>query len=129
MVATTPTPERVEKARREGRFQQALELAKQLQKEQPSPAHLELLKAATLGRAEQLRDRGERESATQMLLDARRLDGADTAWLEALALSLARCGAIQQALALVPNLPDGPASTQLMASVADGGNGGRRGWP
>ena len=46
---------RVDRAVEEGRFQQALELTKQLFKDNPSPEHRELLHKAYLGRARQLR--------------------------------------------------------------------------
>ena len=45
---------RVDRAVEEGRFQQALELTKQLFKENPSPEHRELLHNVYMGRARQV---------------------------------------------------------------------------
>jgi hypothetical protein len=42
---------RAERAVAEGRYQQALELSKQLHKQVPTPANLQLLRGAYLGRA------------------------------------------------------------------------------
>src|SRR5262249_45064995 len=58
---------RIDKAVAEGRFQQALELARQLHKQQPSPESLELLKMVSLGRVRQLHDQKYDRDALTML--------------------------------------------------------------
>src|SRR3954454_24526440 len=89
---------RVERAQREGRTQQALELAKQLHKSEPTPAHLELLRAAYLGRPRQLRGQGNTRDAVTVLEAARRYGEGDPAWLEQVAGELALCGDPRAAL-------------------------------
>jgi tetratricopeptide (TPR) repeat protein len=120
---TTYSPEelrrRIDRARQEARFQQALELTKQLHKHEPTPAHLELLKDVYLGRARQLRNQGLTRDAINVLDVAAHLDGISPEWLERLALEMALCGEVKRTLDLIDNLPD-PASAQgIMAYVAD----------
>ncbi len=75
--------ERVQRAESEGRTQQALDLAKQLHKQEPTPAHLEILKRAYLTRAKHLRLQGYQRDAGTALEAAVAVVGADdTAWLE-----------------------------------------------
>src|SRR5271166_6113050 len=73
---------RVERTRREGRFQQAMELVKQLYKAEPTAAHLELVKDTYLQRATQLRSQGYTRDAATVLETAARLDEKNPAWLE-----------------------------------------------
>lgn len=108
---------RVLRARNEGRFQQALELAKQLHKGEPTPEHLELLKECALGRARQLRGQGADRDAVTMLEAALRYDEATPAWLAQVAEELAQSGGVKQALALLPKIPD--AEGRVLAHVAD----------
>src|SRR4051794_1888203 len=57
--------ERVARARAEGRTMQALDLARQLNKADPSPAHQKLVFEVSLERARQLRNSGNsRDGAT-----------------------------------------------------------------
>ncbi|HZY88855.1 MAG TPA: hypothetical protein VFE78_28785, partial [Gemmataceae bacterium] len=109
---------RVGRAGREGRTQQALELAKQLHKYEPTPAHLELLKGAYLARARQLRAQGHARDAVTVLEAAQRID-ASLAYLEELALELAAAGAVRQALALIGRLPESLAAARVLARAAD----------
>ena len=74
---------RIERARQEGRFQQALDLAKQLHKYEPTPDHLELLKEVYLGRARQLRSQGQTRDAITVLDVALGLAESTPAWLDA----------------------------------------------
>jgi tetratricopeptide (TPR) repeat protein len=110
---------RIERARQEGRFQQALELTKQLHKHEPTPAHLELLREVYLGRARQLRSQGQTRDAITVLDVASRLEGTSPAWLENLAQEMALCGAIGRTLALIENLPDPASGSRILANVAD----------
>ncbi len=121
--ATAYSPEelrrRIDRTRQEGRFQQALELTKQLHKYEPTPANLELLKEVYLGRARQLRSQGLTRDALIVLDVAARLYDTSPAWLERLAQEMALCGEVKRTLDLIDNLPD-PASTQrILAYVAD----------
>jgi tetratricopeptide (TPR) repeat protein len=117
--ATAPTEPRIHRAVNEGRFQQALELAKQLHKQSPTPAHLELLKRAYLGRAKQLREQGHGRDAVITLEAALRIDAAP-AWLEQVARETALAGGVRQALALLDRLPpDTPGAGAIRAHAAD----------
>src|SRR4029077_15192902 len=58
-----PLGERLQKARSEGRTQQALELAKQLAKQEPTPEHRELLRSVTFERGCQLLSEGKQRDA------------------------------------------------------------------
>lgn len=121
--SSTSSPEdlrrRIDRARQEGRFQQALELTKQLHKTEPTPAHLDLLKEVYLGRARQLRNQGQTRDAVTILDVACHLDGALLAWRERLAEEMALCGEIGRTLALIENLPDPASAQRLLAYVAD----------
>jgi thioredoxin-like negative regulator of GroEL len=110
---------RIERARQEGRFQQALDLSKQLHKYEPTPAHLELLKDVYLGRARQLRGQGHSRDALTVLDAALRLDGATPAWLERLAEEMALCGAAASALTLLEKLPESTVSNTILGHAAD----------
>jgi len=110
---------RIDRARQEGRFQQALELTKQLHKYEPTPANLELLKEVYLGRARQLRNQGQTRDALTVLEVALRLDGASPAWIDRLAQEMALCGEIGRTLALLDNLPDPARAQRILGLVAD----------
>jgi tetratricopeptide (TPR) repeat protein len=111
---------RVERASSEGRFQQALELAKQLHKQDPTPANKDLLRAAYLGRARQLRTTGYTRDAVTVLNAALQIDRTDPAWLGRVAAELAAAGDPRQALAVAAPLPpDSPARASVLALVAD----------
>src|SRR5258707_313961 len=83
---------RIERTRREGKYQQALDLVKQLHKSEPTPAHLELLKDTYLRRAEQLRGQGYHRDAATVVEVASRYDDRNPEWLGKLAAEMARCG-------------------------------------
>jgi tetratricopeptide (TPR) repeat protein len=105
---------------KEGRFQQALELAKQAYKQEPTSARLDLLKKAYLGRAKQLREQGHGQDAAITLEAALRID-AGPAWLEQVARELAQSGAARLALELAERLPPETASIPaIRAHAADG---------
>jgi tetratricopeptide (TPR) repeat protein len=110
---------RIDRAIHEGRFQQALELAKQLYKYEPTPVHLALLKKVYLGRGKELRDRGATQDAATLYEAAVRIDAADAAWVDQLAVELARCGAVQRASNLVVAIPDSNAVQQIQALTVD----------
>jgi len=111
--------ERVERAVQEGRFQQALELGKQLCKQEPSPVHQQLLKKIYFGRAEQLRRQGHDRDAQTVLGNLVPLLEGDPAALEKLARELARCGAVGEAMKICQRMPESPARNDIMALAAD----------
>jgi tetratricopeptide (TPR) repeat protein len=115
----TPLRPRVDRAVAEGRFQHALELAKQLYKTEPTPDHLDLLKTTYLGRARQLRGSGYDRDATTTLDAAVRIDPANPAWLEQLATELAACGAVGRAVELLKQVPSPSVGSAVFARAAD----------
>jgi tetratricopeptide (TPR) repeat protein len=104
---------------REGRFQQALELTKQLYKAEPTPAHQEMLRQAYLGRARQLRTQGQIRDAVTVLHAALAVDRTTPVWLEQVAEELARCGEVKRALELLAQAPESAALARVMAGAAD----------
>jgi tetratricopeptide (TPR) repeat protein len=112
---------RIERAVAEGRFQQALELAKQLHKYEPTPEHLELLKRVYLGRGRQLYDQGKTNDARTVFDAAQRIDAGNPAWVTQLAGELARAGGGKQALAMLGQVEAAaPPSPKLLAQAVDG---------
>ena len=118
-LTVADTKARVNKAVREGRFQQALELAKQLQKQEPTAEHAELLRTTYLGRARQLRSQGYTRDAVTVLQAALLHGGQDVAWLGHVAQELAACGQVRQALDMLKGQPESPAHAQVLAHAAD----------
>jgi tetratricopeptide (TPR) repeat protein len=110
---------RVERAAEEGRYQHALELAKQLYKQDASPTHRDLLQRAQLGRAQQLRQQGYLRDAQAVLENALPLAEGNPAWLERLAEELARCGSVRRAVELAQRIPGSPAQGRILAQAAD----------
>src|SRR5262249_12295681 len=111
---------RIDRATREGRFQQALELAKQLYKNEPTPDHKALLLHTYLSRARQLHTTGYLHDAVTVLKAGLDVDGADPAWLEKAALELADCGDLDTAQDLLARLPpDSPARARVLARAVD----------
>lgn len=110
---------RIQRTRAEGKYQQALDLVKQLHKAEPTPAHLELLKDTYLRRAEQLRAQNHLRDAATVVEVASRLDDRNPDWLGKLAAEMARCGEVTRALALANRLPE-PARAAVFGPMADG---------
>jgi tetratricopeptide (TPR) repeat protein len=109
---------RIRRAENEGRFQQALELAKSLYKHDPSPPHKELLQKVTLGRARQLRSQGYLRDAQITLENAVHLD-AGLEWREQLAEEMAATGLGIRALDLVREFPNSGALPRILGQAAD----------
>jgi tetratricopeptide (TPR) repeat protein len=110
---------RVRKAESEGRFQQALELAKQLYKHEPTPAHLEMLKRVYLGRAAQLNAQRYSRDAATVLEAALRLDEGNSSWVESIAEGLAASGQPRRALDLIADIPNCTIAPRLLANLVD----------
>lgn len=108
---------RVERAASEGRFQQALELAKSIYKAEATPEHRTLLLQTYLGRAQQLRNQGQTRDAATTLQAALQVGSGDAAWTEQVARELAACGAVKPALDLVSRLPESAAAAVLAAAA------------
>ena len=83
-ASTADLKTRIERVRGEGKYQQALELVKQLHKAEPTPQHLELLKDTYYQRAVQLRGQGYTRDAATVLEVAARLDEKNAAWIQKL---------------------------------------------
>jgi tetratricopeptide (TPR) repeat protein len=109
---------RIDRAQQEGRFQQALELAKSLYKQDPSGPHRELLQQMTLGRARQLRGQGHLRDAVTVLENAVALD-ASLGWREQLAGELAAAGNVASALDLLRPYSESAALPRVLTRAAD----------
>jgi tetratricopeptide (TPR) repeat protein len=118
--STADLKARIERTRHEGKYQQALELVKQLNKAEPTPANLELLKDTYFQRAVQLRNQGYMRDAATVLEVAARLDEKNPTWIQKLAAEMARCGEVARSMALAGKVPNPEAQTGLMAQLADG---------
>jgi tetratricopeptide (TPR) repeat protein len=110
---------RVQKAMQEGRFQQALELGKQLYKQDPTPPNRELLQQIYLRRAQQLRQQGHTRDARTVLENALQLGATSPPWLEQLAEELAANGDTRRALDLLERVPGSSAYGRVLAPAAD----------
>src|SRR5262249_40606657 len=103
----------------EGRFQAALELAKELYRQMPSPEHRALVRDAYLGRARQLRTQGKPRDALTVLQAAVPYADGDAAWLGQVAEDLAAGGDVRQALTLLGPAGGSPAHARILALAAD----------
>ncbi len=72
----TPLASRVARARTEGRTQQALELARQLYKQSPTPEHQELVRQVVLERGSQLLQQGHSRDAAAVFANGLTLGGS-----------------------------------------------------
>jgi tetratricopeptide (TPR) repeat protein len=108
----------VEKALREHRTQQALELARVLFKREATANHRELLKRAGLARARDLFNQGKTRDAGEVLSGIAALDSSP-AFLADVAQELARAGQLPRALQMLPQITDVAAQARLLAHVVD----------
>ncbi|MCI0683591.1 MAG: transcriptional repressor TCF25 family protein [Gemmataceae bacterium] len=127
--------DRIAKALREGRTQQALELARQNYKHDPSAENLATLRQATFARGRQLQSQGDLKDAATVYANAIDMGGAPE-FLAELAERLAACGAAAPALKLQQQLPDtardaarGKILGNLVDSALRQGPAGRAGLP
>lgn len=124
---------RVNRAMSEGRWQQALELGKELHRQETTPAHRELLLKIYLGRSRQLREQGQTRDAHTVLKNALEIAGDAVEWLGPLAEELAMIGQVGEALELARRLPGSEAQAKLQIRAVDAaltqGAAGRRSLP
>src|ERR1700685_816598 len=120
---------RLQKAMQEGRFQTALELAKQLAKKDPTVENKRNLIACYLGRSKQLREQGSLRDAAGVLNAGVEHAGSDPALITRFAEELAQCGDIQRGLKLIEWLPEPRPANRVQLLAADAslqrGAGGR----
>jgi tetratricopeptide (TPR) repeat protein len=109
---------RVERALREQRTQQALELSHQLIKQDPSPPSQELLRRAQLARARHLRAQGYTRDALTVLESAVQ-SGGPPEFLQQLAEELAQCGDARKALAVLQRISGAALSPATLGPAAD----------
>lgn len=113
-----PLPDRLAKARREGRTQQALELARELFKHDPSEANREQLRQVLLERGRQLQEQGYARDAATVFANAGELGGPPE-FLADVAERLANCGDVPKALAFAARLEDARAKQRVLGHAAD----------
>ncbi len=110
---------RAERAASEGRFQTALDLAKQLNKLAPTPQHAELLNRCYVGRARQLREQGSTRDAAAMLETAFGQMNGDPARIIKIAEELALAGEFNKAMLVFGRLPDPKPPNRIPQLAAD----------
>jgi tetratricopeptide (TPR) repeat protein len=98
---------------------QALDLAKQVYKAEPSPRNRDVLLDTYLARSRQLRTQEKQRDAASVLQVAAGLAGEDAVRIGQIAVEMAACGEVNQALALLRDTPESPARTQVLAQAAD----------
>ncbi len=113
-----PLSERIQKARAEGRTQQALELAKQLAKQEPTADNQQLLRTIIFERGCQLLNDGKIRDAIVVFNNARALE-APPEFHAAVAGKFAQLGDIVTALAMFEKLPDCPERAKAFEQAVD----------
>lgn len=113
-----PLTDRIAKARREGRTQQALELARALLKHEPTDAHRELVRQVTLERGQQLQANGMMRDAATVYGNLLTMGGTPD-FLADVARRMAACGAVTQALAAMQQLDDPNARQRILQNAVD----------
>jgi tetratricopeptide (TPR) repeat protein len=112
---------RADRAIREGRTQQALDLVKTLYRHEPTAEHRELVRQAYLARGRDLRERGAERDSLIVLKAAAESQGDDPGWLVQLAPELAISGGIAEALAMGSRIADAGVADRVLGHVADAG--------
>jgi tetratricopeptide (TPR) repeat protein len=116
--AAQTLPARIEKALTEKRTQQALELAKTLYRQTPTPANQDLLKRASRARARDLVASGHDRDAAVILGNVASLDSSPE-FLADLAVEIADSGDLARALELREKITDSAARARILTHVAD----------
>jgi tetratricopeptide (TPR) repeat protein len=117
-VMEKPLPERIANARREGRTQQALELARQYYKLNQNEANRELLRQVTMERGKQVQAQGRPSDAAIIFNNLLTLGGTPEFLAEA-AQRLAACGGGAQALQTASALPDPQMRARVLQQAVD----------
>lgn len=107
-----PLPERIARARSEQRFQQALELSRQVYKGDPSEANLALLRQVSFERGRQLEVQKQFKDAITLYVNAADM-GGPAEFQRQLIDRLAACGAVAEASRIAERVGD----PQLLARV------------
>ncbi len=118
IVLEKPLAERIAKARRERRTQQALELTRQLCKHEPTETHQEILRQVTRERGQQLQAQGMLKDAVTVFNNALALGGSDEYRLS-IAEHLAACGAAAQAFAMIERVSDATVRQRVATQAVD----------
>ena len=116
--ASVPLPERISRARREGRFQQALELSRQFHKQNPAEESMALLRQVSFERAEQLQSQGHYQEAAQMFRNIIEMGGT-AEFQRKLIEKLASCGVVADAMKLAEKLGDTQLHANVLGQIAD----------
>jgi tetratricopeptide (TPR) repeat protein len=110
---------RINRAVRDGRFQIALDLTRQLYKSEPTPEHRQLLHTTGMGRARQLRHELRTRDAVAVLHALLQAPDNKPAWLSDIAAELAACGEVKESLAMLGANADPAVVEQFLAQAAD----------
>ncbi len=119
LVSPVDQEARIHKALGENRTQYALDLAKQLFKQEPTPARKELLGQVYLERARQLREQGQSKDAASVLDNVPKLGLTDPRKLSRLAEELADLGNLRRAQETLAQLPEGADQAGIQARAVD----------
>ncbi len=109
---------RIEKALAEHRSQQALELAKNLHRQENSSASKELLKKASLARVHDLSAQGKHQDASAILANLVTLDTTPE-FLAEVAEQMADAGALDRVAELLARIGEPALQAKVMAHIAD----------
>jgi tetratricopeptide (TPR) repeat protein len=115
----TPLARRIEAALKDGRIPQALELSRQLVRQEPGPAAHALQRKCYLAAAEAQVGRGAFRDAHAVLTEAEKLACDDPAWWVRLAELRADLGDSGRALQLLEKAPGRNDQPRILARVAD----------
>jgi tetratricopeptide (TPR) repeat protein len=122
-TSTTPLPpdlkRRIEKNLREGRAQQALELAKELCRQHPGLASESLLRRVYLEWVRELRTQGRPREARALLDHLLTLPLEDPCQLEAVAVELVHAGDVDRARELARRAGNSLVEAQVLGVAAD----------
>jgi tetratricopeptide (TPR) repeat protein len=113
-----PLSERIATARQQRQTQLALDLTRQLSKQQPTEEHQELLRQVTLERGRDLQERGMTKDAATVYANLLTMGGTPE-FQAVVAERLAGCGAVTPALALIEQLPDPAARQKILGKAVD----------
>lgn len=117
--AATPLARRIESTLKAGRWNQAVELAKQFARQTPGPASLSLLKKCYLALAESQIAHSAFREATATVAEAEKLSNNEPSWLESLAELRADLGDLAGAQIHLEKIPGSTARPRIVSRVVD----------